>query len=127
MSVKDYAVVLGIDFYPGLSDLRGATNDAIWFLEWARAAECAIVPAANTSLRVSALPKPTTPLTAQPSLSEVDRAFREVRHALADPRDRGGRLYVFAAGHGFAPNSDEACLLTAEATLEELHYHIAAR
>jgi hypothetical protein len=127
MGVRDFAVILGIDFYPGLTDLNGAKNDAAWFEEWVRSPECANVPDENIFVRMSRLPKPTNILTAEPSLTIVDSAFREVRHALTDPQDRGGRLYVFAAGHGFAPSSDEACLITAEATREELQYHIAAR
>ena len=34
MATNDYAVVVGINHYPGLSDLKGAENDARAFQDW---------------------------------------------------------------------------------------------
>lgn len=132
---EDRAIVVGINRYPdpGLGDLAGPTNDARAFSRWLE--ERAGVPRENIRRILSSAPyrsRRMSVLDARPTNEAIGRAFDE----LQDLSERGAeqgvgrrigrRLYIYLAGHGFSPNSDEVALLMANATSTRTH-HVPAR
>ena len=119
--MTDQAVVIGIGDYPKFgadgnspNNLPGALNDATamadWFLNTAQANVRLI-----TSTGVDGQPWQVTNLApARPVTSDLDLAF--VPFVRANPPQIGNRLYVYAAGHGLAPNPRSRSLITADAT-----------
>jgi uncharacterized caspase-like protein len=119
-----YAVVVGIDRYPGITDLSGAKADADAFCAWLTADTGGQLPAANVK-RVMATPQEEAgyalPRDARPINVEIDYALEEVSESVRDSLsdnlsawDRT-RLYLYVAGHGFAPQGGEGALLLANA------------
>ena len=126
MASDDRAVVVGINRYPALGDLQGPENDAKAFAEWLRSAEGGDVPAENVAVVLSSdYEVPTDPKEAQPTVEAVERAF-DALVELADERGgkAGRRLYIFMAGHGFAPDLETAALLMANAAKGRTGYHL---
>jgi hypothetical protein len=122
----DYAIIVGIDDYPGLSKpLRGAIADARAMRDWAISPTGGAVPAANVTLIESTLTHDQPP-DGLPGQKEITRAFGALLRLPVDGQGRlGRRLYIFFAGHGFARRSDEACVITADARENSLE-HAAA-
>jgi uncharacterized caspase-like protein len=130
-----YAVVVGINRYPGLSDLRGPAGDAARFVEWLVDPDGGDVPQANVRL-VPASTDAEADLTvdaARPELDDINDALREVtnevrRRTEAEPALwQRTRLYFFVAGHGLLPDGGEAALLAANASGEEPGYNLDLR
>jgi hypothetical protein len=127
-----YAVVVGIDRYPFIRDLRGPRNDARLFAEWLTHEDGGGLPAQNVRVvRSTVLEEPLADeLDVLPTTKEINRAFGEINRAIrarteADPEvfDRS-RLYVFVAGHGIAPTGGKAALLAADASPLEWGYNL---
>ncbi|MEO6531766.1 MAG: hypothetical protein ABIN10_06495 [Specibacter sp.] len=118
--MADFAVVVGVARYPELSaegiapDLDGPNNDATAVLEWLVAADGGGLDRANVKLIRSADFIPPDPGNPQPAEAEVERALKWIELQTRDIR--GGRLYLYFSGHGFAPQLEEGALFTAEAT-----------
>lgn len=114
MAENDYAVVVGICRYPALRDLSGPVNDAHSFKDWlvTRGA----VPPGNIELVVTPdNAESMTRKSAQPLRDQVINALDAVL-GNADERGKAGRrLYLFLAGHGYAPQVNDAALLMANA------------
>jgi hypothetical protein len=124
MNDRDWAIVVGIRSYiePTLQGLEGPENDARDFFEWVTSADGGGVPAAQAKLILSSqFTAPDVNPTAETIhawfdyLATVDEEFKQKQ------RRRGAfgrRLWIFFAGHGFAPDIDDklTALLTAEAT-----------
>ncbi|HEV2758678.1 MAG TPA: caspase family protein [Acidimicrobiales bacterium] len=126
MATDDRAVVVGITRYPALGDLEGPENDAQAFVEWLRSPQGGDVPEKNVALVLSSgYDASNDPKRAEPTVVAVDRAFDELVE-LADERGgkAGRRLYVFMAGHGFAPDMRTAALLMANAAKGRTGYHV---
>jgi hypothetical protein len=131
--MDDYAIVVGINRYPGISPLRGPENDARAFRDWLVSPSGGKLPAGDRKrlkLIVSSdYPESDEPRGANPTLELVEGAFYEL-FKLALKGKIGRRLYVFMAGHGFAPSMgfspglDESALLMANAEKQALGYHI---
>ncbi|MFO0744196.1 MAG: hypothetical protein U1F43_00790 [Myxococcota bacterium] len=128
----DYAIIAGLDRYPGISDLLGAENDARAFAAWVAAQG---VPPERVKLIVSSqFPRSDDPLAARPEDREIVVEFRallrESRARVGQGRGPrvGRRLYIFFAGHGFVPDWEEqiTALLTANAS-EDDPVHVAGR
>lgn len=116
MNDKDYGVVVGISRYPELGDLDGPVNDAINLHDWLISSSGGNVPEKNVKEILS--PDPIHPMTrrnAKPTRDQIIKAFEDIL-VQEDERGRvGRRLYMFLAGHGFAPEVDDAALLMANA------------
>ncbi len=124
----DFAVVIGLNYYPNLGDLKGAEPDALAFAEWLRSE--AEVPPCNIQLITSSMYGPVSDaLEARPNCVDVDRPFRRLL-ALGraiSPKRVGRRLYIFLAGHGFSPDWDTASMFTADALNEDLGFSLPGR
>lgn len=116
--MANYAVVVGIGKYPRLEavgmlkNLDGPENDATAIAHWLRDPEGGNVPEENLRLiRTSDFRQSED--DPQPSMSRLsstmDWLLQQTTNARAD------RLYLYFAGHGFAPVLEEPALFTAEA------------
>jgi len=131
MASNDYAVVVGINMYPSLGDLKGPENDAHGFRTWLEAPDGGCVPAENIEMVISSLyydPSEQDPLKAKPTTEQVDTAFdRLIERGMQNSGRLGRRLYIFLAGHGFSSNIEDAALLMANAGKLRTGYHIPGR
>lgn len=128
-----YGVVVGINRYPGLSDLKGPRRDAHDFAEWLNDPAGGALPAENVrKVLVTEQDeksfKDTT--AARPTNIEIDDALRDLTRQMlakleAEPQAwERSRLYFYVAGHGFAPQGGEGALLLANADAETLARNI---
>lgn len=133
---QDWAIVIGIRFYPGFSDLDGPENDAKSFHEWLTSPVGGSVPVSQTRLILSAdyhPPLPNGATHAKPTVQLIQEAFDELfdRSQKNDDDGRGfrvgRRLYIYLAGHGFEPQPEHVALLAANATRNRAGYHIAGK
>src|SRR3989337_3461357 len=105
-----YAVVVGINRYPGIGDLSGARADAEALGEWLRDPDGGGLPASNVKT-VSVTETEEAGFAgargARPTRDEIDYALQDVRDAV---RTKLGadqqlwektRLSLYVAGHGF--------------------------
>ena len=120
----DYAVVTGINWYPGLSHLDGPVNDAINIRAWLLDAAGGDVPEENIKMVLS----PPTPdamnrSNAKPARDMIIEAFESILDQKDYKGKIGRRLYMYMSGHGFAPQVDDAALLLANATPRYIHTH----
>jgi hypothetical protein len=116
--MADHAVVVGIQNYPGIQDLGGPCNDAEEFRRWLLEPGGGGLDAGNVSMLTSGdFPAPSGVHDAHPVLAELEQLFRPLVTRAAQSQHTDGRLFIFAAGHGFADpqNSDSAALFTADA------------
>ena len=122
--MADHAVVIGISRYPDLGNLQGPEHDAFDFANWLENEAPDPVPKENIRLVLSS----TFNELRKPTRQQVDEAFDDV---LSQPLGPNGvvsnRLYIFMAGHGFAPNLEDAALLMANAARGKSGYHIPGR
>src|SRR5215469_5941856 len=93
---KDYAVVVGIDEYPGYRSLKGAVADAKDFAKWLCKEEFGGGVPVENCRTVYSVKEPLAPLQDQ-----IDIAFDEI-FAMVPPgkKDQAHRLYVYFSGHG---------------------------
>jgi len=124
MNDNDFGVVVGISQYPALGDLDGPVNDAINFYDWLVSPGRGGVPEENVKMILSPDPVPTKPMTrrnAIPTRDQIINAFEKILER-EDKRGKvGRRFYMYLAGHGFAPEVDDAALLMANASHRFLH------
>jgi hypothetical protein len=112
--VTDYAVVVGIAKYPGLTDLAGPDTDAEAVCDWLVDPAGGRLDAGNVELIRSAQFDPVDPRDPKPASGVVKAAL--VRIAAKTQQAPGNRLYLYFSGHGFAPTLEEGALFTAEAS-----------
>lgn len=124
-----FAVVIGIDRYPALTDLTSARNDAEKFREWLVDPIGGAVPRENVFV-VEASGNGAVLEDVLPTQREVNAALKIV-HGVVRERTRSEcdawsktRLYIFVAGHGIAPIDGRGALLMADATPDELGLHV---
>lgn len=134
MANNDYAVVVGINRYPGLSDLKGPENDALAFTAWLVSSSGGQVPEENITTLVSKNYQEindTSRLKARPTTVDVDSAFDQLieqGEGLGGSVGRlGRRLYIYLAGHGFGIDIESTALLMANASQVRTGYHIPGR
>jgi hypothetical protein len=129
-NVEDYAIVVGINRYPGIRELFGAEKDASQFAKWLGDPQGGDLPPENIKLVLSSsIPSNFEPgataFSAKPVKDTIDEKLWEIG---IDEKDRvGRRLYFFFAGHGAAPSFDEVVLLMANASKERLSSNIGVR
>ncbi|MEV6347662.1 hypothetical protein [Actinoplanes sp. NPDC051851] len=128
-----FAVTVGVNLYPGLTDLHGPRHDEAAFLDWLVSLDGGAVPLEN----VRQVPAPRDHdrrlaiHQARPNVADVVDALRHVNDAVgrlvtADPSAwERSRLYIYLAGHGMVPDgSDAGAMFTANASLGELGHNI---
>jgi hypothetical protein len=133
-SEEDRAIIVGVQCYPELEDLGGPENDARAFQDWVLSPTGGNVPSQNVELVVTSQFGPPFHSVdlAQPTAERVHRAFESLQNiananaARGLSRRVGRRLYIYMAGHGFAPRDDQTALLMANATRVRIGpgYHI---
>src|SRR5262249_39475899 len=128
MPLADRALVVGINRYPGISQLQGPENDAQAFFDWVTS------PAGGGVDRSQALLILSRDFQAAPSVADerpakeqIERFFTDVDNA-ADANSAAGlglkagnRVWLFFPGQGFAPALDTSGVLMANATLKQIH------
>jgi len=128
MNSNDYAVVVGLSKYYELADppphLKGPENDERLITKWLTDPAGGGLPPGNVqSLTSSVTQYPPIPAgtVVQPDRGYIDLLFRNLnRIAIENQKARKGRrvgrrLYVYMSGHGFSPEANKGCLLTADA------------
>jgi Caspase domain len=122
-----YAILVAINRYPGLSDLKGPENDAEAFKEWLLDENGGNIKAEHIETICSSQFAVTTePDDANPSETQFKKALNRWVKPNGDWAGRvGKRLYLFFAGHGFTTGSiSDPALFTAQAQLGDTA-HIA--
>jgi Caspase domain len=124
MNPLHYAIVVGIDAYPGrgMSNLSHARADAVAFHAWLVDPSGGGVPQENARLIVAeqgqAFP---VALDATPQLTQITRSLREVNESveaqLGDHHELwdSTRLYIYVSGHGVATLAGKGGLIMANA------------
>ena len=74
--MEDHAIVVGINGYPGISNLKGAVLDANNFIKWLT--EHGKVKEENISKILSPDPLPTKFIDATPTFSDINKAFIKI-------------------------------------------------
>jgi uncharacterized caspase-like protein len=128
-----YAVVVGINRYPGIGDLAGARADAEQFAAWLADPAGGALPASNVKT-VCATEADEAAYdcahVARPTNNEIDYALQKVTRELKATLDvdpsawERSRLYLYVAGHGFAPQGGEGALFLANAESDALSRNI---
>jgi hypothetical protein len=141
MQDEDYAIVVGLQTYPGLNGngqpaLSGPVNDANAFYDWLISKDGGDVdPNKIQRIRSSDFPAPAGPIfKTKPRADDIEDAFNNLKD-ISDanknankPRRIGRRLYVYMAGHGVVqqnlnvnePPKKEAALLMANVELNNI-------
>jgi uncharacterized caspase-like protein len=125
---EDYAIVVGINNYPGIRSLFGAEKDAAEFANWLLKPDGGGLDRNNLRLILSsAYPQPQKErfFDAKPIKDDIDRAF--IDFGVLDKDRVGRRLYFFFAGHGLAPSFDDVALLMANASRGLLNSNLGIR
>jgi uncharacterized caspase-like protein len=132
MPLADRALVVGINRYPGITDLSGPENDAREFFDWVTSPTGGGVLPANARLIVSSqFPPPPTVRDALPAQEAINNFFIDIDEAAIENNKQelglrtGNRLWMFFSGHGFAPSLEMSGVLMANATLKYV-FNVAA-
>jgi hypothetical protein len=133
-NTEDYAIVVGINQYPGFGDLDGSERDAQSFYDWLTSRTGGDVPTGNVKLILSSqFTHATDPNEAKPIVSDIQAKLDQLED-IANTNDENGRgtrvgrrLYFYFAGHGFAFDPRQTALLMANATISRTGYHIVAQ
>jgi hypothetical protein len=135
MGAEDRALVVGISVYPGLDNLEGTELDAKNFYDWVVDPEGGAVPPTQATLIRSSDFGPPFPsvVKAAPTTSAVTDYFdalqeeAQQKSAKGESDRLGRRLYLYFAGHGFAPSIDDAAILMANATPIRVGHHVPGK
>jgi hypothetical protein len=148
---EDWAVIVGIQYYPGLvtqigdDGLKGPVSDALEFRKWVtdpgplggRVPEKNVLTFLQENIPASGataeLPTVEGIENAEPSLSTIQKGFNTLNIAALKNSQKmlgekaGRRLYIYLAGHGIEPNTGGPALLLANASVTNFVRHILAR
>jgi hypothetical protein len=123
MGKTDWAIVVGIQSYPELPALEGPDNDARDFYNWLIDEKGGAVPRDQAKLIIT--PRDKIPFRnaekAIPAYKQIESAaFKLIKLAREKPlkdghKYIGRRLYMYYAGHGFAPREEQTALIMANA------------
>lgn len=120
MSQNDRAIVVGIQTYPGMTDLAGPCHDAQRVRDWLIASDGGDLDPNNVAISLTTdYPAPHGIVTARPVLDDLQDLFRPLVQKAALHQHTQGRLFIYVAGHGFgdAQTIDAAALFVANAEL----------
>lgn len=101
----DFAVVIGVSHYKGLSKLQGPDDDAQKFYQWLTNETEGSIPAENCHLILSK----EDPLS--PIQDSIDTAFAIILEGFKSGRKEGRRLYFYFSGHGLGIDWNETALV----------------
>jgi hypothetical protein len=129
----DWAIIAGVNYYPGITNLVGPVRDAAEFRLWALGR--GFVPDDQAITLPSSPAPPGTRAAAKPTILDVSAAFEVLTDAADKKRNRqlGRRLYIFLSGHGVAPmltatpDYQEASLLAANCNKDSLYWNVGGR
>jgi hypothetical protein len=133
LNSEDWAVVAGINYYPGIRDLQGPVFDCTTFKRWAL--DTAYVPDRQLICIAASELRPANTFEAHPKVEAITHAFERLIRA-ADKKQAhhlGRRLYLFFSGHGIiatrsiTPDFRETALLAANADSLFLSRHVGLR
>jgi hypothetical protein len=118
-----YGVAVGIDRYPGLSNLSSARKDAVAFHAWLQKAgvndgrlELVCIPDGSDPPAVRAGARPDADAIWEALWDKVEQVRAAVK---ANPAYwSASRLYFFFSGHGIAPTARDASGLAANSSLD---------
>lgn len=128
-----FAVVVGINRYPGISHLECSRGDAVEFARWLIDPNGGNVPEKQIHLIVADLPADANPRDAVPTRIQIREKLRECMDAAIalTKKDinlwQSTRLYYYYSGHGIAPSVNDAALLAANATKVDMTEHLSAK
>jgi hypothetical protein len=129
---NDFAVLAGINRYPYLGSLQGPENDIDAFYLWLidkNGGDVPDDPVHIKRIRSSDSAPAANAFDEEPSLQALHKAFNAIK-ALGDPPNTGKvgrRLFIYLAGHGFAPDVDEVALYMANAAKGSGGYNLGGR
>jgi hypothetical protein len=130
---NDYAVLAGINrYHPSLGSLQGPENDVDAFYAWLIDKNGGDVPDDLDHIkriRSSDFAPAANAFDEEPSLQAFHKAFNAIK-ALGDPPNTGKigrRLFIYLAGHGFAPDLEEVALYMANAAKGSEGYNLGGR
>lgn len=124
-----YAILVAINWYPGIGPLKGPENDAEEFKKWLMDAAGGNVDE-TTNIKVirssDFVPPAIDPDDANPTETQLKKVLNAWLRPDGNWRGRvGERLYLFFAGHGFTAGSlNDPAIFTAQARLGDT-VHIA--
>jgi uncharacterized caspase-like protein len=115
---RHYALLVGINAYPGVTPLNGPVNDAHDVRDWLTDPGGGAVPPGNVRLVVSdpADGRPPRPVQDEIEDALIDlnaQAGQEIGDSLAE--FARSRLLIYVAGHGIMPGDGDGALLLANA------------
>jgi hypothetical protein len=107
-TVADHAVVIGIESYPGLSDLEGPSNDASAFYDWLVSPAGGNLDPVNVrkSLTTDFGPQEDDVNAIRPQLDDLHCLFDDLLEPAVNAEHIGDRLFLYAAGHGIADSQE---------------------
>lgn len=124
----DYAIVIGIDHYPGegMRSLSAAEEDAGRFAAWLlHDAGGGLSKDQVRLIRSRELDQPLTKHDARPLKNDVDNAL--IDFGVGSKKRVGRRLYFYFAGHGLSPSPDNVLMLMANASAYLFGYNLGLR
>lgn len=134
MNDLDYAIAVGISFYPEEWDpLMAAPIDATRFMDWVLDSEGGDVCPENTRLILTTAGRQSNAvLDTKPDQDDIDQALIDFGvHPDWDKRWKGKflgrRLYFYFSGHGFGPESNDVGMLMADAAPDRLQKSMSVR
>lgn len=118
-----YAVVVGIDAYPGVSDLRLPRHDAREFKTWLLSPQGGNLPRENVHCVMIEQDEPAfaDAFAAEPTSDQLDKTLARIhKHYTTrlnnDPEGwDSSRLYLYASGHGIVASEGTGAVLFASA------------
>jgi uncharacterized caspase-like protein len=117
MNENDYAIVVGIDKYPKLRNLDGATNDAFEFKKWLLSTDGGNIKPENCFYVVTPKMEEFDPEDPLPEQKQIDIAilkiFEQVKKRQKDVGEKGKRIYFYFSGHGIGEDPNKTALLMA--------------
>ena len=131
MNDLHYAVVVGINPYPGIGDLTAAHADATDFYKWVTSPRGGKVPEQNAVCILGEWASGAPVDDANPTREKIYDAINEYKQRVkskleADPAVwPNTRLYFFGAGHGIAPERRDAALLAANTVSDRFTRHVS--
>ncbi len=127
MTNTDWAIVVGVQIYPGLTSLGGPKNDAEAFCEWLVDEKGGAVKPKQVKLIVT---PPDRDFQSADDAEPTELKVRKAAEAIQKQANNnllktgkkyvGRRLYLYFAGHGFSPRNDQTALLMADATKQHV-------
>jgi len=120
---NDYAIVIGIKAYSGLTPLNSAVKDAMRFIEWLRHDDGGGIKGEGKLIPILGDTFTNDWLKAEPNVDTVKNIFYKLGINLG--KKIGRRLYVYFSGHGFTFEVDEIALAMANASPEYIENSIS--